>query len=234
MAAITRNPSSFNLKRVIRDARCTRLEIYNILVQQPLLLYFRARRRIFIENGVFHWTGRIISSSRSLTPRPVASPKPTYSKVFRSIVITLLALDRYRVGRDRHASPMFKTFDPRGLVEGSPCVLVIRNSIHGFYDPQRTCTAHFGESDVLSGPISANLTLIRLPTFYVFMFFVRLFPNPLAADLTSSLLLISYSRPPCFPLHVHRVTPRKLPQVAIWSTLLLGFPLLFLLDRGKY
>ncbi len=71
------------------------------------------------------------------------------------------------------------------------------------------------------------------PSFYVFVFFVRLFPlHPLRAFLIFvflSFLLATWF----FSLRVRRVTPKKLPQIAIWSTLLLGFPLQFLIDRGN-
>jgi hypothetical protein len=71
------------------------------------------------------------------------------------------------------------------------------------------------------------------PTFYVFVFFVRLFPlHPLRAYLI--FVLLSFLLAACFfSLRVRRATPKKLPQIAIWSTLLLGFPLQFLIDRGN-
>jgi Glycosyltransferase family 87 len=70
------------------------------------------------------------------------------------------------------------------------------------------------------------------PTFYVFVFFVRLFPHPLRAFLI--FVLLSFSLATCFfSLRIRRATPKKLPQIAIWSTLLLGFPLQFLIDRGN-
>jgi Glycosyltransferase family 87 len=70
------------------------------------------------------------------------------------------------------------------------------------------------------------------PSFYVFAFFVRLFPQPLRAYLIFALL--SFLLATCFfSLRVKRTTQKKLPQIAIWSTLLLGFPLQFLIDRGN-
>ena len=69
-------------------------------------------------------------------------------------------------------------------------------------------------------------------SFYVFIFFVRLFPNPLAAYLTFVLLAFCTATA-LLSLHVYRMTPKKLPQIAVWATLLLGFPLMFLLDRGN-
>lgn len=71
------------------------------------------------------------------------------------------------------------------------------------------------------------------PTFYVFVFFVRLFPlHPLRAFLI--FVFLSFLLATCFfSLRVKRATPKKLPQIAIWSTFLLGFPLQFLIDRGN-
>ncbi|HEX3968646.1 MAG TPA: glycosyltransferase family 87 protein, partial [Edaphobacter sp.] len=71
------------------------------------------------------------------------------------------------------------------------------------------------------------------PSFYVFVFFVKLFPlHSLRAYLI--FVLLSFFLATCFlSLRVRRATPQKLPQIAIWSTLLLGFPLQFLLDRGN-
>ncbi len=71
------------------------------------------------------------------------------------------------------------------------------------------------------------------PSFYVFVFFVRLFPlHSLRAYLIFTVLSFLFAT--CFfSLRVSRSTHRKLPQVAIWSTLLLGFPLQFLIDRGN-
>jgi Glycosyltransferase family 87 len=70
------------------------------------------------------------------------------------------------------------------------------------------------------------------PSFYIFVFFVRLFPHPLRAYLIfvllSFLLATSF-----FSLRIRRATPKKLPQIAVWSTLFWGFPLQFLLDRGN-
>jgi hypothetical protein len=71
------------------------------------------------------------------------------------------------------------------------------------------------------------------PTFYVFVFFVGLSTlHPLRAYLI--FVLLSFLFAACFfSLRVRRITRKKLPQIAIWSTLLLGFPLQFLVDRGN-
>ncbi len=71
------------------------------------------------------------------------------------------------------------------------------------------------------------------PTFYILVFFVGLFPlHPLRAYLI--FLLLSFLLATCFfSLRVRRATQKKLPQIALWSTLLLGFPLQFLIDRAN-
>jgi hypothetical protein len=71
------------------------------------------------------------------------------------------------------------------------------------------------------------------PSFYVFVFFVRLFPHhALRAFLI--FVLLSFLLATCFlSLRVRRSTHSKLPQIATWCTLLLGFPLQFLIDRGN-
>jgi hypothetical protein len=70
------------------------------------------------------------------------------------------------------------------------------------------------------------------PTFYVYVFFVQFFPHPLRAYLI--FVLLSFLLATCFfSLRVRRATSKKLPQIAIWLTLLLGFPLQFLIDRGN-
>lgn len=98
---------------------------------------------------------------------------------------------------------------------------------------------HMGEPQVLS---RTDIKTIHpypfpypypTPTFYVFVFFVRLFPfHALRAYLIFTLL--GFLLATCFfSLRVRRSTHKKLPQIAIWSTLLLGFPLQFLIDRGN-
>jgi hypothetical protein len=48
--------------------------------------------------------------------------------------------------------------------------------------------AHFGEPDMLSRPDVNGPFPYPVPTIYAFLFFIRLFPNPLAAFLTFALL----------------------------------------------
>jgi hypothetical protein len=67
---------------------------------------------------------------------------------------------------------------------------------------------------------------------YAFLFFIRLFSRPLAAYLLFAILSLSLATY-CLSLRVKRLSPGYLPQVAVWSTLLLSYPLVFLLDRGN-
>ena len=92
--------------------------------------------------------------------------------------------------------------------------------------------AHFGEPDMLSRPDVNGPFPYPVPTIYAFLFFIRLFPNPLAAFLTFALLSF-FVATCCFSWRVKRIAPGWLPQVAVWSTLFLGYPLLFLIFRGN-
>ena len=93
--------------------------------------------------------------------------------------------------------------------------------------------AHFGEPNLLlRTDISPDIYPYPVPSIYVFLFFVRLFANPLAAYL-AFVLLSFFVATGCFSWRAKRISPGWLPQVAIWSTLLLGFPLLFLIIRGN-
>jgi hypothetical protein len=70
------------------------------------------------------------------------------------------------------------------------------------------------------------------PSFYVFIFFVRVFADPLVGYL-AFVVLTFWTATAFRSLRVYRMTPKKLPQIAIWATLLFGFPLQFLIDRGN-
>ena len=92
--------------------------------------------------------------------------------------------------------------------------------------------AHFGEPDMLSRTDLKGPFPYPVPSIYAYLFFIRLFPNPLAAYLVFAIL--SFFVATCwFSLHVKRIAPGWLPQVAVWSTLLFGFPLFFLIIRGN-
>jgi hypothetical protein len=71
-----------------------------------------------------------------------------------------------------------------------------------------------------------------VPSIYAFLFFIRLFPGPLVAYLVFALLSV-YLATCCLSWRVKALSPGHLPQGAIWSTLLLAYPLAFLLDRGN-
>jgi hypothetical protein len=93
---------------------------------------------------------------------------------------------------------------------------------------------HFGEPHLLTRTdlYAHDPYPYPVPSIYAYLFFLRLFHHPLRAYLVFALL--SFFIPAClFSLRVKRMGAGRLPQIALWSTLLLGFPLLILLDRGN-
>lgn len=92
--------------------------------------------------------------------------------------------------------------------------------------------AHFGEPNLLDPARFRTPYAYPVPTIYAYLLFVRLFPHPLVAYLLfviiAFVLATSY-----LSIYVRRLTRKRLPQITVWATLLLGFPLLFLLDRGN-
>ena len=92
--------------------------------------------------------------------------------------------------------------------------------------------AHFGEPDMLSRTDFKVPFPYPVPSIYAYLFFIRLFPNPLAAYLVFAILSF-FVATCCFSLHVKRIAPGWLPQIAVWSTLLLGYPLWYLIIRGN-
>lgn len=128
------------------------------------------------------------------------------------------------------------------------CTGLIRGyTLHGPYPhasllaPERPFTdftylaariAHFGEPDLLSRTDFVEPFAYPVPTIYAYLFFIRLFPNPLAAYLTFAILSFLIATC-CFSWRIKRIARGWLPQVAVWSTLLLGFPLMILIDRGN-
>ncbi len=92
--------------------------------------------------------------------------------------------------------------------------------------------AHFGEPDMLSRTGFTGPFPYPVPSIYAFLFFIRLFPHPLAAYLAFAILSF-FVATCCFSWRVKRIAPGWLPQVAVWSTLLFGYPLLFLIFRGN-
>jgi Glycosyltransferase family 87 len=130
-------------------------------------------------------------------------------------------------------SPHFKTFDPRGALLRDPRASLV-DTVTPFTDftTPAVSAEHFGEPDILTGPYLDQPYPYPVPSIYVYLFFVRLFQRPLLAELVATLAIF-YVATALFSLRVHRVTAAALPQVAIWLTFLLGFPLLFLLYRGN-
>jgi hypothetical protein len=91
--------------------------------------------------------------------------------------------------------------------------------------------AHFREPDMLSRTDAIPYPY-PVPSIYAFLFFIRLFPVPLVAYLIFALLSVCSAT--CWlSWRVKTLSPGHLPQIAIWSTLLLSYPLAFLLDRGN-
>jgi len=91
---------------------------------------------------------------------------------------------------------------------------------------------HFGEPDMLSRTDFIVPYPYPVPSIYAFLFFVRLFPRPLAAYLLFALLSF-FVATFCLSSRVKQISSGHLQQVAIWSTLLLSYPLAILLDRGN-
>jgi hypothetical protein len=91
--------------------------------------------------------------------------------------------------------------------------------------------AHFGERNMLTRTDVIPYPY-PVPSIYAFLFFIRLFPNALAAYLIFAVLSFIVATS-ILSLRIHQLTSRSLPQIALWLTLLMGFPLLFLLDRAN-
>ncbi len=92
--------------------------------------------------------------------------------------------------------------------------------------------AHFGEPNMLVRTDIRVQFPYPVPTIYAFLAFVCVTSHSLRAYLI--FVLLSFLLATCFfSLRVSRATPKKLPQLAIWSTLIVGFPLQFLVDRGN-
>ena len=90
--------------------------------------------------------------------------------------------------------------------------------------------AHFGEPSMLSRSDFIPYPY-PVPSIYTFLLFNQL-PRPLTAYLI--FVILSFLTATCiFSVHVTRAGHKLLPQIAVWSTLLCGFPLLFLLDRAN-
>jgi Glycosyltransferase family 87 len=92
---------------------------------------------------------------------------------------------------------------------------------------------HFGEPDMLSRTdFKWPYYPYPVPSIYAYFFFIRLFPRPLDAYLTFAIL--SFFIAACWlSWRLKRIAPGWLPQVAVWSTLLFGYPLVYLILRGN-
>jgi hypothetical protein len=109
------------------------------------------------------------------------------------------------------------------------------------YDPNvrfsdwTDCTkriAHFGEGNLLGRTDVGAGYGYPAATVYLFLLFIRLFHNSLAAYLVAAFSAFVVSTL-LFSVHVRRHAQDGRAQVAIWSTLALGFPAWILIDRGN-
>jgi hypothetical protein len=94
--------------------------------------------------------------------------------------------------------------------------------------------AHFGEPHLLTRTdlYDSDPYPYPVPSIYAYLFFLRSFSHPLAAYLLFAFL--SFLIPTCLlSLRVKRMRAGWLPQIALWSTFLFGFPLVILLDRAN-
>jgi Glycosyltransferase family 87 len=154
------------------------------------------------------------------------SAKGFVMKSLRLYLITLLAL----------SAVAWSVVGIRGLILHEPYP---RNSL--FVNPSVRFTdftdfsqrvAHFGESDMLSRTDIQVRFPYPVPTIYAFLIFVRLFREPLIAYI--AFVVSIFVAATCgLSLKVHQVSPGILPQLTVWLTLLLAFPVLFLIDRGN-
>jgi hypothetical protein len=181
---------------------------------------------------VRHFVRQQLGNSREIPAMPVRDSgsarvsERSVSQALRLYILTLVSL----------TAVAWSVVGVRGLILHEPYP---RNSLFVTSDARfqdftilTDRVAHLGESDVLSRTDFTTVYPYPIPSMYAFYFFVRLFPHPLAAYLAFAVL--SFVIATClFSWQVHRITSAKLPQIAAWLTLLLGFPLLFLLDRAN-
>lgn len=94
--------------------------------------------------------------------------------------------------------------------------------------------AHFGEPHLLTRTDlhDSDPYPYPVPSIYAYLFFLRSFSHPLRDYLVFAFL--SFLIPTCLlSLRVKRMRAGWLPQTALWSTFLFGFPLVILLDRAN-
>ncbi len=96
---------------------------------------------------------------------------------------------------------------------------------------------HFGEPDMMTrrefGGQGYEVFPYPVPAVYSYLFFNKVFSNPLKAYLLAVLLSV-FVAAGAFAVRLGRIAPRqKLPYVVVAVTLFTAFPLLYLLDRGN-
>ncbi len=92
--------------------------------------------------------------------------------------------------------------------------------------------AHHGESDMLARTDLGYPYPYPLTTLYLFLIPVRLTRHTLEAYRAGTICIFGVATF-LLAFHVRRMTSSKLPQAAIWLTLLLGFPAWILYNRGN-
>jgi hypothetical protein len=92
--------------------------------------------------------------------------------------------------------------------------------------------SHFGEPDMQTRAGLGLLYPYPLTSLFVILGFIRVFPNPLNAYVVFTVLTFSLATL-AFWIHLRRAGADRLALFAVWITLLLGEPALFLLDRGN-
>ena len=95
-----------------------------------------------------------------------------------------------------------------------------------------TRVAHHGETDMLARTDLGYPYPYPLTTVYLFLIPVRLTHHTLAAYRAATICIFGLTTF-LLAFQVRRMTTNKLPQAAIWFTLLLGFPAWFLYNRGN-
>ena len=164
-----------------------------------------------------------------MPPTLDARSTKTHSPVSRAIVLYILIL----AGLSALALGMV-TFRGRVLHKPYPYNTLLYDPNFRFSD-WTDCTRrieHFGESNLLGRTDVGAGYGYPAATVYLFLIFIRLFHDSLRAYLVAGLSIFIGSTL-LFSSHVRRLARDGLPQIAIWLTLVLGFPTWFLIDRGN-
>ena len=91
---------------------------------------------------------------------------------------------------------------------------------------------HFGQPGVISRTDLGYPFTYPLPSFFVYVLFVRLFAHSVKAYLIAGGVIF-VGATAAYSVGLARRGAGRLMQAVVWATLLLGLPALFLLDRGN-